>query len=172
MTTFILAPAARTAADQVVADPKAMLDAGLLVAYSERGNGTTRRLDLCPVGSTRRDTAEWVSERLEDGATVRQVARELHVSVATVRRFIMALELTEEIEAGEWDDVWAATQGFDQVIDPEIEDRPEILALAFAAEQDVACGPDSDCAVHGDGTTIAADQDCPVGGPVRITVTV
>lgn len=138
MTTFILAPAARAAADQVVADPKAMLDAGLLVAYSERANGTTRRLELCPVGSTRRDTAEWISERLDDGATLKTVARELHVSVPTVRRFIMALELTEEIEAGEWDDVWADTQGFDVPVDPETEDRVEVLVQVFA--QDVRQG--------------------------------
>lgn len=164
MTTFILA--ARPAAT-ITADPKAMLDANLLVAYSERSNGTTRRLELCPVGSTRRDTAEWISERLEEGRTLKQVATELHVSLPTVRRFIMALELTEEIEAGEWDDVWAATQGFDQVIDPETEDRPEMLALAFAAQADVECGPESDCAVHGNGTT-----ECPIGGELRITVTV
>lgn len=134
MTTFILAPSAATAATAVVADPKAMLDAGHLVAYSERGNGTTRRLELCPVGSTRRDTAEWISERLDDGATVRTVARELHVSVPTVRRFIMALELTEEIEAGEWDDVWAATQGFAVPVDLDTEDRPEVLMQAFAQD--------------------------------------
>jgi hypothetical protein len=155
MTTFILSPAARTAADQVVADPKAMLDAGLLVAYSERANGTTRHLELCPVGSTRRDTAEWISERLDDGATVRTVARELHVSVPTVRRFIMALELTEEIEAGEWDDVWADAQGF-----------------APADEQVEVCSPDSDCAVHGDGSMIAADQDCPLAVPAEDEVLV
>lgn len=104
MTTFILAA---TANATVIADPKAMLDAGELTAYSVRSNGTTRHLDLAPLGSTRRDTAEWINERLEDGATVAQVAHELHVSKATVRRFIMSLELTEEIEAGEWDQVWA-----------------------------------------------------------------
>jgi hypothetical protein len=131
MTTFILAPASPTAA--VVADPKVMLDAGQLVAYSERANGTTRRLELCPVGSTRRDTAEWISERLDDGAPLKTVAGELHVSVPTVRRFIMALELTEEIEAGEWDDVWADAQGFAAPVDLDTEDRPEVLAQAFAA---------------------------------------
>lgn len=134
MTAFILAPAARVTADQVQADPKAMLDAGLLVAYSERSNGTTRRLELCPVGSTRRDTAEWITERLDDGLTLRAVAQELHVSVPTVRRFIMALELTEEIEAGEWDDVWATTHGFAAPLDLDTEDRPEVLLQAFADE--------------------------------------
>jgi hypothetical protein len=129
MTTFILAPAAHVSAAQVVANPTAMLDAGQLVAYSERANGTTRRLELCPVGSTRRDTAEWISERLDDGATLRTVARELHVSVPTVRRFIMALELIEEIEAGEWDDVWASTQGFAVASTPEVEQDPEELKV-------------------------------------------
>lgn len=171
MTTFILAPAARVTADQVLASPAAMLDAGLLVAYSERANGTTRRLELCPVGSTRRDTAEWVSERLDDGASVRQVANELHVSTSVVRRFLLALELTEEIEAGEWDDVWAATHGFAAVVDAETEDRPEVLAQAFAPDA-TPCHPHSACAVHGDGTMIAADQDCPAGTPVVITVNV
>lgn len=154
MTTFILAPASRVTADQVLPTPAAMLDAGLLVAYSERANGTTRRLELCPVGSTRRDTAEWVSERLDDGATVRQVAQELHVSTSVVRRYLLALELTEEIEAGDWDDVWAATQGLDQATDT------------------MACDPHSACAVHGDGTTVAADQDCPAADGITITVTV
>lgn len=172
MTTFILAAARHATADQIIADPKAMLDAGLLVAYSERANGTTRRLELAPVGSTRRDTAEWISERLDDGRSVRQVAAELHVSTSVIRRFLLALELTEEIEAGEWDDVWANTQGFDLVIDPETEDRPEMLALAAFGRENVECGPDSDCAVHGDGSTIAADQDCPIGGELRITVTI
>lgn len=134
MTTFILAPAARVTADQVLADPKAMLDAGQLVAYSERANGTVRRLELAPVGSTRRDTAEWISEEVDKGRSVRQVAAELHVSASVVRRFLLALELTEEIEAGEWDDVWAETQGFAVPVDPETEDRPEVLMQVFAED--------------------------------------
>ena len=134
MTTFILAAARHASADQIIADPKAMLDAGLLVAYSERANGTTRRLELAPMGSTRRDTAEWISEQMEDGRSVRQVAAELHVSASVVRRFLLALELTEEVEAGEWDDVWAETQGFPAPLDPETEDRPEVLMQVFAED--------------------------------------
>lgn len=172
MPTFILAAARTVTADQVVADPKVMLDANQLTAYTERANGTQRHLELCPLGSTRRDTAEWISERLEDGATVNQVARELHVSTPTVRRFLLALELTESIEAGEYDELWAEANGFDVAIDPETEDRPEMLALAFAAEEAVVCPPTSACAVHGDGTAVAADQDCPIGGEFRITVSI
>lgn len=170
MPTFVLAAKRTVPADQIIADPKAMLDANQLTAYTERANGTQRHLELCPLGSTRRDTAEWISERLDAGATVNQVARELHLSTPTVRRFLLALELTEAVEAGEYDDLWAEAQGFDVAIDPETEDRPEVLALAAFAAETVACSPDSDCAVHGDGSTVAADQDCPVGGEVRVVI--
>lgn len=170
MPTFVLAAKRTVSADQVLADPKAMLDANQLTAYTQRANGTERHLELCPLGSTRRDTAEWISERMEDGLSVAQVARELHASTSVVRRFLLALELTEAIEAGEYDELWAEANGFDVAIDPETEDRPEVLAMAAFAADTVACSPHSACAVHGDGTTIAADQDCPVGGDVVITV--
>lgn len=118
MTTFILS-AARTVTAAEMGTAATMLAAGTLTAHSVRANGTTRHLELAPLGSTRRDAAEWVSERLEDGASVRTVARELHVSVPTVRRMLLALELTEEIEAGEWDQVWAEANGlgYDEPVD-------------------------------------------------------
>lgn len=129
MTTYILA-ATRNATLASAAD---MLAAGHLTAYTERANGTTRHLDLAPLGSTRRDTAEWISERLEDGATVAAVARELHVSVPTVRRIIMSLELTEEIEAGEWDQVWAETNELPYA-EPADTASTDELAAVFAAD--------------------------------------
>jgi len=107
MATFLLTIARGVTAEQVSADPQAMLEAGHLAAYTVRANGTTRHLELAPLGSTRRDTAEWISEQLADGRSVAQVARDLHVSNATVRRYLLSLELTEEIEAGEWDEFWA-----------------------------------------------------------------
>lgn len=106
MATFLLVPARNAA--EIVEDPKSMLEAGTLAAYTVRSNGTTRHLDLAPLGSTRRDTAEWINEQMEDGASVAQVARDLHVSNATVRRYLLSLQLTEEIEAGEWDEIWLA----------------------------------------------------------------
>ena len=124
MTEFILA----ATTTEITADPKAMLDAGQLTAYSVRSNGTTRHLELAPLGSTRRDTAEWINERLGDGASVAQVAHELHVSKPTVRRFIMALELTEEIEAGEWDQVWAEANGLPYSEPVDTADLEEMFA--------------------------------------------
>lgn len=90
------------------------LNSGGLVAYSLRSNGTERRWELCPVGSERREVAEWIIDEIEvEGRSVSSVARSLHVSNATVRRIIEALDLTEEIEAGEWDELWQALLGFE-----------------------------------------------------------
>lgn len=156
MTTFVLTPARTFAADATaLRTPQAMLEAGHLRAYTLRANGTMRHLDLAPIGSTRRDTAEYVSERLEDGATVQAVSRELHISVATVRRYLLSLEITESIEAGEWDDL-----RFDAAGEPVwAEGSEEVDAAELATD----CGWDR-CATHGSGDDIAADQDCPGAG--------
>lgn len=111
MTTYALAPNSKWAAGSANT-PSAMLEAGQLAAYRVRGTGTLRHLDLVPLGSTARDAAEWVSDAIDfDGRSVQSVARELHVSTATVRRYLEALELTEEVEAGEWDDLHFGTDG-------------------------------------------------------------
>lgn len=147
MATFILAAKSSVKATDVQADPKVMLDAGQLTAYTERANGTTRHLELCPLGSTRRDTAEWISERLNDGASVALVARELHVSTPVIRRLIMALELTEAIEAGEYDEVWAEANDLAPValaqepVEEPVETRegvyPALTRLAARSEDDM-----------------------------------
>lgn len=112
MTTFVLSPSQDWTFASGYATPRVMLEQGLLRAYSQRENGTLRHLELAPVGSTRRDVAEWVYEQTADGEhKVRTVARELHVSVATVRRYLLSLELTEEIEAGDWDNLSFDEQG-------------------------------------------------------------
>jgi hypothetical protein len=107
MTNFVLAPSASFTIGATSAHgvPSAMLQANDLRAYTQRDNGMLRHLELAPLGSTRRDTAEWISEEMNDGRSVKAIARELHTSVATVRRFLLSLELTEQIEAGEWDDL-------------------------------------------------------------------
>src|SRR5688500_4615601 len=112
MTEYALAPNAKFTADSPYRTPRVMLEQGLLVAYRVRSNGTMRHLDLAPLGSTLRDTAEYVSDRVDmDGASVQRVAAELHVSTATVRRYLETLELTEEIEEGDWDDLYFDDQG-------------------------------------------------------------
>jgi hypothetical protein len=104
MTEYALAPNRKFTAESIYRSPRVMLAEGLLAAYRVRENGTVRHIDLVPLGSTARETAEWVSDRVDmDGASVQAVARELHISTPTVRRILEALELTEEIESGDWD---------------------------------------------------------------------
>lgn len=143
MTIFVLAPSPTSASKMVnalFAVPSAMLPVGDLRAWTLRENGTLRHLELAPVGSDRRDTAEWISEQLGEGLTVKAMARELHVSVATVRRYLLALELTEQIEAGEWDDLRFGLDG-----EPEWVELPSEEASAVEISEDAAgthCEPE------------------------------
>lgn len=176
MTSYALAPNRKWTAEPNT--PSAMLQAGQLTAYRVRSNGTMRHLDLVPLASTMRAAAEWVSDAIDfDGRSVQSVARELHVSTATVRRYLESLELTEEIEAGDWDDltfnaqgepVWAQAEateddGLVSDIVDLLDNAPTVADLIEANSQgtDVAprpatCG-DAACATHGDGNEIAAD---------------
>ena len=142
MTEFALAPANATV--RLIADVAAMLEAGELHAYRVRGNGTMRHVSLYPVGSTLRETAEWISDRIDmDGASVQAVAREIHSSTATVRRYIEGLELTEEIEAGEWNGIWTAygetsealTEASDQPVDQVEEILDQLAGMGKPADQ-------------------------------------
>lgn len=112
MTEYALAPNRKFTAASPYRTPRVMLEQGLLNAYRVRANGTMRHLELCPLGSTMRDAAEWVSDAVDvDGRSVQSVGRELNVSAATVRRYLESLELTEEIENDEWSDLSFDDQG-------------------------------------------------------------
>jgi hypothetical protein len=143
MTTFVLAPTTAWSYSTGYATPRVMLEQGLLAAYRQRDNGTLRHIDLAPVGSSRRETAEWVYDQTADGRTVAAIARDLHSSVATVRRFLESLELTEEVEAGEWDGLHFGPDGT-----PEWGDNPEDPA------------DDSDPAATPPGADTAPGSDC------------
>lgn len=130
MTEYLLSPRGTTAPRENLRD---MLEAGELEAFRVRTDGTTRLINLLPVASTSRETAEWIYDQVEDGRSVQAVAREIHVSVATIRRFLEALELTEQVEAGEWDDTWAELHGFARKT-PVDEMSDEQLAEAFQPE--------------------------------------
>lgn len=75
--------------------------------FRERGTGTLRRLPYLAPGGEAREVAEWFASRRDDGASVAAIAGESGVSKATVRRALAALALTEEVEAGDLDDVYA-----------------------------------------------------------------
>lgn len=106
MTEYALAPNRKWDPTSPYRSPRVMLEQGQLRAYRVRGNGTMRHLELYPLGSTLREAAEWISDQVDiDGRTVQAVARELNVSVPTIRRYLEGLTLTEEIEEGDWDDL-------------------------------------------------------------------
>lgn len=128
MTEFALSPSTKwDATSSPYRSPRVMLEAGELAAYRVRGNGTMRHVSLYPVHSTERETAEFISDRIDvDGASVQAVARELHVSTATVRRYLEGLELTEEIEADEWEDLYFDSQGL------------PVFTLPFGEEEEAA----------------------------------
>lgn len=121
MTDFAISPA--NANTTVLEDTAAMLAAGDLRAYRVRSNGTMRHMDLYPLGSTKRDTAEWISEQLNDGSTVAKVARELHVSPAAIRRILLSLELTEDIESGEYNGILTSTGLYADNTEVELADE-------------------------------------------------
>lgn len=81
--------------------------AGRVALFRQRGTGTLRRLPYLADGSEAREVAEWFAAAREDGASVATIAGEAGVSRATVRRALAALALTEEVEAGDLDDVYA-----------------------------------------------------------------
>jgi AcrR family transcriptional regulator len=140
MTEYALAPSRKFTATSAQT-PSAMLEQGVLNAYRVRSNGSMRHLELYPLASTAREAAEWINDRVEmDGASVQAVARELHVSTPTVRRYLEGLALTEEIESGEWDDlrfnnagdpVWLAPTEDEEEI---VQGGPVVLTCTCAAE--------------------------------------
>lgn len=144
MTEFAIAPTTGTI--ELRTDLAAMLAANELRAYRVRSNGTMRHVTLYPLGSTSRDMAEWVSERTFEGATVAQVAREQHVSPAAIRRILVGLELTEEIEAGEWDGIWAETG---EIVVLQDESSPEARAESAGTVEIELDVPGSNCEPKG-----------------------
>lgn len=93
------------------ADLIAQFEQGTAQVHSERTDGTFRRRHFLVDGSDARSAAEWIRVQ-HDGQeadeaegipavakrTMRSIANELHLSVAAVRRCLVDLAITEEIE--------------------------------------------------------------------------
>jgi AcrR family transcriptional regulator len=137
MTEYALAPTSNwDAANSPYRTPRVMLEQGMLRAYRVRSNGTMRHLELYPLGSTPREAAEWISDRIDmDGASVQAVARELHVSTPTIRRYLEGLELTEDIEDGGWDGLHFDSAGNPVFDTAWTESEEEAAELADTDEQ-------------------------------------
>lgn len=75
--------------------PQAVLE-GQVKFYRVRENGTTRHVPVLTGGD--REMAEGIRSDRAAGKPVHTIAAERHISVATVRRFLQELDLTERVE--------------------------------------------------------------------------
>jgi hypothetical protein len=92
----------------------ALCAAGNVRLFRQRGTGTLRALPYLTPGTPARETAEYLAELLEDGASVAQAAADTGLSKATMRRAVENLALAYDIEAGDYDDL--VEDGLDAVI--------------------------------------------------------
>jgi hypothetical protein len=119
MTAIVLTAPNTTATTELV---KALIE-GKATVHSERADGSLRRRHFLADGTTERAEAEWVrlqrtgqeADKDVEAITPRSmasIAKELHVSIAAVRRTLIDLAITEEIEDAEVEELetmWVAT---------------------------------------------------------------
>lgn len=122
MELVITAPATATTHEDIVG----ALFTGTAQVHSVREDGTTRRRHF--LTGEARQHAEWVrlqrtgqeADEAEGIAAVTprsmtSIAKEMHVSVAAVRRILVDLAITEELEDMEADELEALLVGADEV---------------------------------------------------------
>lgn len=115
MNIVITAPAATT-------DLAAALTTGTAQVHSEREDGTLRRRHF--LTGTSLEEALWVRLQREgqeaDEAegilavtprSMKSIAKEMHISIAAVRRILIDLAITEELESADQDELEAMLQG-------------------------------------------------------------
>lgn len=118
---FVLTPKAPTTK---VNNVLGALIAGDVLVHSLREDGSTRRRHFLYESSKDREVAEWVRLQREgqeaDEAegieavtprSMKSIAREMHTSIAAVRRILIDLAITEEIEDSEQEELWALITG-------------------------------------------------------------
>lgn len=76
---------------------------GKATFYVRRSDNTFRRMAYLPPNSSARRTAEKVEkQRLQSPpVSMKDIAKEMHVSIPTVRRILNNLELSRHVEAGD-----------------------------------------------------------------------
>lgn len=108
MTTIAIAAPATTTAATILTD----LAAGAAKVYRVRENGTFRRVHFLAEGTVGREHAEWVAaQREEEGRSMKDIAAEINMSIASVRRMLNDLAMTEELEESEEEELEALLLG-------------------------------------------------------------
>jgi len=105
-------------------DLLAALVAGTAKVHNEREDGTLRRRHFLADGTTERADAEWVRAQREgqdadeaEGVeaitprSMKSISEEIHVSIAQVRRILIDLAITEELEEADQDELEALWLG-------------------------------------------------------------
>ena len=113
MTALLITATAATTADTFLADAAA----GTVQFHKERGNGTTRRVHFLAEGTEARELADFILVLREDGASMKAVAAELHMSVAAVRRSLNDLLMTQELEAMDAEELADLLTGAEELAD-------------------------------------------------------
>lgn len=90
--------------EQTTSPLAAACEAGTVRLYRLRANGTRRAVPY--LTGDAREVAEYYAEQREAGQSVAAIATEAGTSRPTLRRALAALALTEEIEAGDHDDLF------------------------------------------------------------------
>jgi hypothetical protein len=92
----------------------ALCAVGSVRLFRQRGTGTWRALPYLAPGTPTRETAEYLTDLMDDGASIAQVAADTGLSKATVRRAVENLALAYDIEDGDYDDL--VEGGLDAII--------------------------------------------------------
>lgn len=121
--------------------------AGNVLFHSVRSDGTVRRIRLLVPDTEEFETAEWVMEQREAKVPMRNIARQMHLAVPTVRRLINRYLLTEDVLDADAEELAELSSAANAGLDPEhvpdhvqpIADRPSIAdaVLAQAAQEAV-----------------------------------
>jgi hypothetical protein len=94
MTALLITATSTTTPATFLADAAA----GTVQFHRERGNGTTRRVHFLAEGTEARELANFILFCRENGAGMKTISADLHLSVAAVRRSLNDLLMTIELE--------------------------------------------------------------------------
>lgn len=101
---------------------------GKVQFHRERASGTFRRVHFLADGTKEREYAEWLRAERENGRTMRALATETNYSIATLRRWLNDLALTESIEEADAEELEEMIKGayeLDEITDGKGEDEPQ-----------------------------------------------
>lgn len=113
MTAIIITAPTTTTVDTFVADA----EAGKIQFHKERDNGTTRRVHF--LTGTAYEEALWVQDQRDAGRTMRDISAELHEAVASVRRRLSDLALTEAVREADAEELAEMLHGAEEATEGE-----------------------------------------------------